>query len=525
MVREKLFFFLLSSLFISACQFQIPKDPYTLVQNLPTDPDRLNPVISNSAYSNAVSGFIYEQLFELDNKTLLPKPKLAKRWEVSKDHLQYTFYLREDVSWQDGRPFTAEDVVFTYEKIKDPKSDAAPLRNYFRDVLKAQEINRYAVRFTYRKPYVDALYTLGLMSIIPKHLFDDGKDFNTHLRNRDPIGTGPFRFIEWKTGSKIILERFEKYWGRPYPFQKILFKIIPDETITFRLFKKKEIDLVDLTPLQWAKQTESGKFDRQSVKHKILNRFGVYSYIGWNLRRPFFKDRRVRLALAHLIDREEINQKLLFGLYSVITGPYYPFGPNYNKDLHPIGYDLERAKRLLDEAGWKDLDGDGIREKDGQPFRFTFLFSSGNRFYEQFTPILRKNFLSAGIEVDLRRLETFTLFRMIQEKDFDAYVAGWGRGAGDEDLFQIWHSSQMDKGSNYISYANPKVDLLLEEGRQEFEGNKRARIYQKVHRILYEDQPYLFLFARPDLIARDKRFKNVKEYPIGLDMREWIVEE
>ncbi len=502
-----------------SCSPQIPKDPHTLLQNLPTDPDRLNPIISNSAYSNAVTGYIYEQLFELDNETLLPKPKLARRWEISKDHLRYTFFLREDVRWHDGKPLTADDVIFTYEKIKDPKVDAAPLRNYFKDVLKAEKLDRFTIRFTYGQPYVGALTTIGLMTIIPKHYFDDGTDFNAHPNNRRPIGTGPFRFVEWRTGNKITLVRNENYWGEPYQIRKIIFKMIPDELITFRLFKKRELDLIDLTALQWAKQTGSEKFSKQFVKHKLFTRFGSYNYIGWNLKRPFLKDRRVRKALAHLIDRSEVNQKLLFGLYHEITGPYYPLGPNYNRGLKPIGYDLEEAKKLLDEAGLKDTDGDGIR------FRFTLLFSSGLTFYEQLTPILRKNFSEAGIDLDLRRLETITLFRMMQEKDFDAYVAGWGRGAGEEDMYQIFHSSQSAGGSNFIGYANPQVDRLLEEGRREFDDKKRAQIYQEVHRLLYEDQPYLFLFARPDLVGRDQRFKNVKEYPIGLDIREWTVVE
>ena len=240
--------------------------------------------------------------------------------------------------------------------------------------------------------------------------------------------------------------------------------------------------------------------------------------------KPYFKDKRVRWALAHLVDKEELNKKLHFGLFYPITGPYYPLGPNCDKDLAPIGYDLEKAKQFLKEAGWKDQDGDGILEKDGIPFRFTLMFSTGIQFYEQLTPILRSNFLRAGIELDLRRLEAVTLFKKMQEHDFDAIMAGWGRGAGGEDLYQIWHSSQSEEGSNYISYANPEVDRLLEEGRREFNEAKRQTMYKKVHRILYDEQPYLFMFARPDLVARHLRFKNVKEYPVGLDMREWIVE-
>src|SRR3989338_880735 len=190
------------------CNFQVPKDPYTLVQNLPTDPETLNPVTANSAYASSVSGYIYEQLFELDNETLLPKPKLAKRWEISPNGLQYTFYLRDDVKWQDGKPFTVDDIIYTYDRIQDPKVDAAPLRSYYRDVIKAEKLDKYTVRFTYRQPYFRALYMLGLMTVVPKHVFNDGQDFNSHPRNRNPVGTGPFQFVEWHPGNKIVLKRF-----------------------------------------------------------------------------------------------------------------------------------------------------------------------------------------------------------------------------------------------------------------------------------------------------------------------------
>ena len=516
--------FLFALLLISACQFQVPKDQYTFVQHLPSDPDRLNPVISDSGYSSEVYQYVYEQLFDLDNTTLQPKPRLAKRWEVSPDHLQYTFYLRDDVKWHDGQPFTADDVIYTYEKTMDPTSDSASGRNYYKDILKAEKLDRTTVRFTYRQPYFKAISSIGLMFIIPKHIFNDGREFNSHPNNRFPIGTGPFKFVEWRSGRRIVLERNENYWGEAYHFKKIVFRLIPDDLVAFQLFKKKELDIFNLTPLQWEKQTNTKKFQEEFVKHKYVSPFGSYGYIGWNLKRPVFQDKRVRQALAHLVNREYINEKLQFGLYTPITGPYFPFGPDYDPTLKPYSYDLERAKELLTEAGWVDRDGDGVREKDGKPFRFTFIFPSGIQFYERLTPILRNEFSKAGIDMELRRLEGNTMFQMLYEHDFDAYIAAWGRGAGGEDLYQIWHSSQIAGGSNFVSYQNPEVDRLLEEGRREFDPAKRSEIFKKVHARLHEDQPYLFMFAAPSLMARDNRFKNVVIYKAGPELKEWMVE-
>lgn len=524
---RKRFALLLPSLFLlpglAACTFRVPKDPFTLVQNLSTDPDRLNPVVSNSGYSSFVDGFVFETLLDLDPLTLALKPKLAERWEITPDFLQYTFFLRKDVSWHDGKPFTAGDVVFTYEQIMNPRNDSGSIRNYFQDVAKVEKLDDYTVRFVMKKPYMDAINTFGMTEITPKHVFAGSPDINAHPANRAPVGTGPFAFAEWKTGRRIVLQRHEKYWGQPYEIRKIVCKIIPEDATAFELLKKEEIDVLGLMPLQFVKQTGSKKFAEKFVKHNWITRFSGYMYLGWNMDRPLFQDRRVRRALAHLVDLETINEKIFFGLYSVVTGPYHPLLENYDKSLLPRRYDPEEAKRLLSQAGWVDTDGDGILDKDGKPFRFKLVYSSGVLFYEQLTPILRENLARAGILLDLQRLEFVTLGRMMHEHDFDAYLAGWGRGSGEEDLYQIFHSSQIKGGSNYVSYANPEVDRLLELGRGEFDKGKRGDIYRQVHRILFEDQPYLFMYTGPNLTVRHARFKNVREYLTGFERREWKV--
>lgn len=513
-----LFFFL-----TGACAFRVPKDVHTMVQNLPSDPENLNPITYSTVYASTVNGTIYESLFTLDPETLQPKPNLATRWVISEDKLCYTFYLREGVKWHDGKPMTADDVLYSFQKIKDPKVDAAPLRNYFKDLTSAEKIDEQTVRFTYAQPYVGALYTIGFLRVFPKHLFDNGDDFNGHPLDRAPVGTGPFRFESWTTGQKIVLVRNKNYWGVPYSIQKMVFKIFPDEQVAFQLFKKRELDMIDITPLQWAKQTHSPAFQRKFVKHRLFTKYSGWNYIGWNLRKPIFQDRRVRWALAHLVDRNAINKNILYGLQIPITGPSFPLGANYDTSLPLIEYDFEKAKRLLEEAGWKLPQGKTIREKNGKQLQFKLLFSSGLQYYERLTPILKSNFAAAGIKLELQPMEGVTMFQMVAEKSFDAYMGGWGRGAGEEDHYQVWHSSQAELGSNYIGYQNPELDHLVEAARQEFDDAKRAELNRQVHRILYEDQPYLFMFTSPDLIARDNRFENVTEYPGGFELQQWRI--
>ncbi|MFH1380530.1 MAG: ABC transporter substrate-binding protein, partial [bacterium] len=205
---------LIMAFLLASCQFKVPYDPYTINLHMLAEPRTLNPLTSTDAYAGSINRYIYETLLETDNQTLGSKPLLAERWTISKDGMQFTFYLRKNVYWQDGVKFTAEDVLYSYNQIMNPKVDAARLRNYYRDVKMCEKLDDYTIRFTYKEPYFRALIMLGAIQIIPKHLFDDGTEFNSHRLSRAPIGTGPYKFLEWKTGREIVLVRDEKYWRK-----------------------------------------------------------------------------------------------------------------------------------------------------------------------------------------------------------------------------------------------------------------------------------------------------------------------
>jgi len=511
---------------LSGCHIQVPKDSETLVWHLGAEPDTLNPITATDAYASRIDGLIYDSLIERDNDTLEWKPKMAERWEISINRREFTFHLRSGIRWQDGAPLTAEDILYSYHRIMDPKVDAPHLRVYYQDLEKVEKLDDLTVRFTYRRPYFMALEFCGTIPIVPKHLFNNGEEFNSHRQNRSPIGMGPYRFVRWDTGKKIVLERNEDYWGqtigRMPAIQKISFEVVAEDTVALQLLKKGELDFAGLRPIQWMRQTDSKKFQEHFKKYQFYT--PGYSFIAWNMRRSYFKDARVRRAMTMLVNREEILKKLNFGMGRIVTGPFYDQSKDYNHNVKPLPYDLEAAKRLLKEAGWEDHDGDGILDKDGVPFHFQFLIASGRRFAERLASILKEDLRKVGIDMEIRQLEWALFIKNLDDRKFDAVTLGWVFGF-EQDPYQVWHSSQAGKGSNFVGFKNAEADRLIEEGRQEFDREKRAAMNQRLHQIIDDIQPYTFLYSNPYLIALDRRFENVKIHPIGMDPLEWKVKK
>ncbi len=495
-----------------------PTDGDWLIRHLGAEPATLNPVTATDAYASLINSYIYETLIKRDEKTLELVPSLAESWEVAEDHLTYVFRLKKGVKWQDGRPLTARDVLFSFERIRDPKVDSAHLRSYYQDVENLEVLDDHTIRYTYRIPYFRALEFCGGIPIVPAHTFTEGVDFNHHPIGRNPIGNGPYRLLRWETGREIVLVRNEEYWGEKPHFNRIVLKIITDSTAAFQVLKKGGLDEMTLRPIQWVRQTRSKRFNENYLKLKYYT--PSYSYIGWNQRKPLFSDRRVRLAMTLMMDRETILKKILFGLGTVVSGNFYIKSPDYNQALKPHPYDPAKAIELLRAAGWEDHDRDGILDRDGAPFRFEFLLSSGSKFGEQVATILQENLKGIGARMDIRKLEWAVFIQRIDERDFDACTLGWSL-SWESDPFQLWHSSQAEKGSNYVGFVNEEADRIIEAARREFDPAKRHRMYHRFHEIIHEEQPYTFLFTREDLEAVSSRFRNVNLYPMGPQPREW----
>ncbi len=497
-----------------------PVDGDWLIYNLGAEPATLNPITATDAYQSTINdGNVYETLVKRNNKTLEIIPLLADSWKISDDKLVYTFFIKKGIKWHDGVPFTARDVVFSYRKIMDTSVDSPHLRSYYKDIKKVETLDNYTVRFTYARPYFLALEFCGGMPIVPEHIFKNG-DFNTNPAGRHPIGTGPYRFLKWDTGKEIILGRNEDYWGKKPHIKRIVFKLISDPTVGLQVLKRGEIDLTGLTAIQWFRQTSSRRFEKNFNKLSYFT--PNYSFIAWNMKRPFFSDKRVRTAMAYLVNRKLILEKILYNLGEVVTNPFYINSPEYDHSIEPYPYSPDKAKQLLDEAGWIDHDGDGIRDNDGVKFEFEFLIPSGSVTGEQISTILKEELKRVGIEMNIRRLEWAVFTKQLEERKFDAVTLSWAMGVED-DPYQVWHSSQTEKGSNFVGFKNKEADQLIEQARTEFDREKRIELYRRFASIVHEEQPYTFLFCRKSTVALHRRFMGVKVYPLGIDQLEWFV--
>lgn len=485
------------------------------------DASTLIPMLASDSASFGVASLIYNGLVKYD-KDLSIVGDLAESWHISPDGLTITFKLRRGVKWHDGHEFTAEDVLFGYRTIIDPKTPTAYKEDYLQ-VKKAEVLDKYTFRVTYEKPFAPALTTWGMLPIIPKHLLE-GVDITKSELNRKPIGTGPFKFVEWRTADRIVLKANEEYFeGRPY-LERYIYRVIPDQATMFLELQAGTVDMMGLTPFQFRRQTEDSFFKNnfQKFRYPVFS----YTYLGYNLKDPKFSDRRVRQAISYAIDKKEIIEGVLLGLGRIATGPYVPDTWPYNPHVKDYSYNPTRALELLKEAGWEDRDGDGVLDKDGKPFEFTIMTNAGNSIRERAAQIIQWRLAKIGIRVKIRKIEWAAFINeFINKRRFEAVLLGWQIGI-DPDQYDIWHSSKTgEKELNFIGFRNEEVDELLEKGRRTFDREKRRQCYWRIQEILAEEQPYTFLYVPDATPIVHRRFFGIEVAPIGItyNIHKWFV--
>ncbi|MCK5114731.1 MAG: hypothetical protein KAR11_08225 [Phycisphaerae bacterium] len=416
------------------------------------------------------------KIMEIFDQALLNEPKIV-------------FKLREDVRWQDGEKFTSADAEFTYRSTVDPKYRSPRASNYWL-VKDVEAPTPYSFIVNYRVPYTDCLITWGQMSITPSHILK-GKSptWWADNYNSKPIGTGPYRLVEWRRNEFVRLEANPDYYeGKPH-IKTVVFRVMPDSFTNEITFQEGGFDTQRLMFHQIK------RYKSEPNRFKIFQRWARgYLYIGWNQKKFCFKDTKVRQALAHAVNVDRIIEYVYFGWARRSTGPIPNVYWYSNNNIDPYPFDPKKAKQMLAEAGWKDTDGDGWLDKNGERFEFSLITNNGNAMRALIQVLVKEDLKKVGIKVDTSVYEWAVFINnYLKPRHFDAVVLGWYTPQT-FDRYQLWHSSQIpEPGLNFCEYNNPEIDRLTEKLRTTFERDEIEKLSHKIEEIIYRDQPYLFL--------------------------------
>lgn len=508
-----------------------------------TDPKTLNPLLSIDANSSQYNGYLWLSLMQMDSDTLRFLPALATFYQVSKDKKRYVFTLNPNAKWQDGTPVTSIDFLYTYQQIQNPKVAAAVLRSYYHGISLSAP-TKHTVVFHVEHPKFDTLFQLCGFLAIQKKQFEHTKDFNQDSGIMNPVGNGPYEFDRLDRGHRLILKRNKKWWGRALPHFRnrynidvLEFPIISDVHLRYEKFLQSQIDFMEFSEEQWRTRVQNldkNKFgsgpaaDKKIWGLKVDNKSPKsYSYIGWNEKNPIFADKNTRKALGYLINYKRILNTVYYNLSRQCTSPFGTQTDNSDHSLkkEQLHFNRKKAMQLLKSAGWKNR-GDHALSKiiHGKKtfFEFDFSIVSSSKTAAKIAQIVKEGFRKSGIIAHIQSLEWNTFLAQIEKRKFDAVTLGWTAT-----LFpnarQIWHSkSRVRGGSNFIGYSNPKVDSLIAESNREFDIKKRNQIMKKINRIIYEDQPYTFLFepkyALEGLSTKIKSHRWYSQYDGGADL-------
>jgi microcin C transport system substrate-binding protein len=503
----------------------------TFNRNAGAEPESLNPIHISELVTQHIAEYVVEGLLYQNVDTNEWQPQLAENYEISKDYLTYTFFLRKDAKFSDGSPVSAEDVKFSIDAVKDPAYKAQMRMPYYDDVESVTVVDPATVKIKMKKKYylnLTVLASAGYTPILSKKIYGDpNKKFGDH-----PLfGSGPYKVESYNRGKNIMLVRNPEWWGAKYADQKMFgkfehvnFRFIKDENLEIEMVKKGQIDYMEpIRAENYEKKAVGEPFGTTIKKVEVENkRSKDWGFVAWNEKNPLFKDKNVRIALSHLFNRKLLIEKFLFGKSVEATNPYNYNSPFASPAIKAIDYSPEKAKQLLKKAGWEDKEKKGVLQKtiDGKPMEFRFTLLLPNRDVEKYFTLYKEDLKKAGIEMEIKLIEWNTFAKLLDEQKFEAVTLSWGGGIPEDDLKQIWHSeSSKPGGSNFISYSNKEVDNLIDSARQEMNAGKRKAMWQKVTKLIADDAPYTFLFNKKyDLMLINKKVgyeKATYQYDLG----------
>ncbi|MFQ5682803.1 MAG: ABC transporter substrate-binding protein [Candidatus Binatia bacterium] len=477
---------------------RVDRPPGYLVVAIESNPTHLDPRYATDANSARIAALIFNSLTRMDKNSQL-RLDLAEHWEMV-DAQTYLFRLRKGVTFHNGKPLTAADVKFTYESVLDPQNHS-PKRGILRAIKAVEQIGLYQVRFRLTAPYAPFLENLTL-GIVP-----EGAPPNRDSKKTILIGSGPFSLEEVISGERVVLKANPAYWEGAPLVSGLVFKIIPDAIVRVLEFRKGTVDLLqnDIEPdmLPWLKQNTNA-----SIR---IREGTTFQYIGMKLDHPILKRQEVRQAIAYAIDRDTIVRHLLKGMATPATGLLAPLHWAYEPSVRQWSYDPEKAKRLLDKAGFRDPDGDGPGLRFNLSYKTTTL-DLRKRIAEAFKDQLSR----VGIGLEVRTYEWGTFYGDIKNGNFHLYSLSWV-GVRDPDIyFNLFHSSMIPPyGDNRGHYKNVEIDDLLEKGRRRSSLQERKRIYGQAQKILALDLPYIPLWWMRNVVVMNRAIEGFIPFPDG----------
>jgi peptide/nickel transport system substrate-binding protein len=473
-------------------------------------PGRISPLQPSVFSSNEVLDLLFLRLHRIDHKTGKMKPLLAESWEFSEDLKSITYYLRKDVKWWDGEPVTADDILYTYEKMKDPETNY-PNVNSLRFIKEVKVLHPYAIKFVCERVYADILTDTDIMPV-PKHLYvEQGSDFAT-----DPVGNGPYRIEEWVPGTGMVLAVNEQFYFDTPPLERIQLKNYASVELMLNDFAHGDLDaLLDITPAAAQALT-----DNENVS--VLSQPGnTYLYVAWNLENPFLKEKETRKALAKAINRRRILDDVYRGMGEISSGPLTPSSWGYDPEVAPIDYDPGRAREMLTEQGFRDSNRNRYIDRGGREFRLRLVTNLENADRAAILQYVADDLREIGVRVMTETLPTDDFINALVEGGFDGFIMGWS--VGDKIDPAVFWSSQ--GRYNFISYSNEKVDSLIDMGVSMLNRKKAQQVWNEFQRIIYDDQPYAFLVVPNRIAAAYKRIRGIDhEIKLANVQRYWIPE-
>ena len=509
----------------------------TIIEARFADAEILNPILSVDTTSSRVNAFLYNSLTQRSLEDGSATPDLAESWDVSEDGLTFTFYLRQDVTWHDGEPFTAEDVKFTYETILNEEVNS-PRRSDQAELLTPEQIvvlDDYTIQFQLSQLDVTWLDEKTFPGIIPQHILGEmtaeelnAAEFNT----QSPIGTGPFMFREWVKDDHVALVKNPNYFEGEPNADFWYLKVVENQTVSYAQLQTGEVDYGGVTTALWE---DANKQENLVCKG--------YPYYGFNFyvtnmdpeKTPLFLDVRTRRALLHALDRQAIVDSIVMGLGEVAHSTIPPLSWAHNPDNEPrYDYDVEKAVELLEEAGWKDEDGDGVREahgvmgvEDGTPLTFEIHTNAGNVEREQLIVAMQQYWNEIGVGAETAFIEWNALLAELTETfDFDVIMVGFSWGSADPDQKTMYHTDSYGAGFNMNKYSNPELDEIIDAGLLAVDREERIRLSYEMQRIVAEDAGGPILYFRMTLVCWNKRLHgyNPNANNITGNVHEWWVE-